>query len=48
MMRVGTFRSLWRLNLLCGQSRLLVERLWRVRRILDHLRLLLFLIQQTL
>lgn len=44
MITLGTFCLLWRLNLLCGQTRLLVERLWRVWGILDHLRLLIFFI----
>lgn len=43
-----TFCPLRRLNLLCGQAWLLIERLRRVRGILDHLRLLLVFIQQAL
>lgn len=43
-----TFRPLWRLDLLSGQTRLLVERLRRIGRVLDDLRLLLVFVQQTL
>lgn len=44
MIMFGTFCSLWGLNVLCGQTRLLVERLWRVWGIFDHLWLLIFFI----
>lgn len=47
-MRFGTFCSLWRLNLLCGQAGLLVEGLWGIWGIFDHLSLLIFFIQRTL
>lgn len=48
VIKAVTFRPLWWLDLLVGQTWLLVEWLRRVRRVLDDLRLLLVFVQQTL